>query len=601
MKKILSFILMGTLILNICMLEDTTSKASDTVEIVYRRGSSVTAIGIPITETGFQKKSVATSAKEVDESLGEVMNSQMENYLAGSTINAAKVMTLSEFSNYFKLKTGSGFSDEQLDAMGEDGTKSVVSFSLENEKYRYCGEDTTNTVMHYVTRAIGEYPSLASLETNIVYLYGTDMKGNSYLTELFVYSPIAGEEMAAKIADYKDVLAQLEKVPAEDATMTTAEKLLYLHDKIVTMGEYATGDAMNLAMSHVPLGIALNGSGVCQSYAAIFNQAAMDLGIPVFQILSTEHVWNAVQIGGKWYYIDTTFDDPVFSNPSSKPINYVNHKYFLFSKDSYPTDTDHEMDSLSEQMYGYILDSMGSDYEDFFPKKNGIVTQMSYEDGVWTYMENGVQKIWEGDDMLEPTPTPTSTPTAAPTPTSTATPTAVPTPTSTATPTAVPTQTSTATPTAAPTQTSTATPTAEPTQTSTATPTAAPTLIPTATPAGETGNTAGNNSLAQGSQQGSDNGDSAVSVAAPGKAVIQSLKNTKTRTIQCKLKKVKNAAGYQLRYATNKKMKNSKNKNVKGTTVTLKKLKKKKTYYIKVRAYRLVNGKKKYGKWSSVK
>lgn len=564
MKKILSLILMGTLILNICLLDDTTSKADDTVEIVYRKGCSITAIHIPEKETGIGKKSITSSAKEVDESLGEVMNSQMEKYLAGSTINAAKVMTLSELSNYLKSEGGSGFSDEQLAAMGEDGTKSVVCFPLGNEKYRYHSQDTTNNLLHYVTRAIGEYPSLASLETNIFFFYETDSKGNSYVRELFVYSPIASGEMAAKIADYKDVLAQLEKVPAEDATMTTAEKLLYLHDKIVTMGEYATGDAMDLAMSHIPLGIALNGSGVCQSYAAIFNQAAMDLGIPVFQISSTEHVWNAVQIGGKWYYIDTTFDDPVFSNPSSKPINYVNHKYFLFSKDSYPTDTSHEMDSLSEQMYGYILDSMGSDYEDFFPKKNGIVTQMSYEDGVWTYTENGVQKIWGGDDEPEPTPTPTSTPTPKPD----------------------------VTPTPAPTLTPDVTPTLTP----------APTIGQTDEDVkGETGNTAGNNSLAQESQQGNSNGDSAVSVAAPGKAVIQSLKNKKTRTIQCKLKKVKNATGYQVRYATNKKMKNSKNKNVTGTTVTLKKLKKKKTYYIKVRAYRLVNGKKKYGKWSSVK
>ena len=74
MKKILSLILMGTLILNICLLDDTTSKADDTVEIVYRKGCSITAIHIPEKETGIGKKSITSSAKEVDESLGEVMN-----------------------------------------------------------------------------------------------------------------------------------------------------------------------------------------------------------------------------------------------------------------------------------------------------------------------------------------------------------------------------------------------------------------------------------------------------------------------------------------------------------------------------------------------
>ena len=40
---------------------------------------------------------------------------------------------------------------------------------------------------------------------------------------------------------------------------------------------------------------------------------------------------------------------------------------------------------------------------------------------------------------------------------------------------------------------------------------------------------------------------------------------------------------------------------VKKTTKTVTKLKKKKTYYAKVRAYKMVNGKTYYSKWSTVK
>ena len=36
-------------------------------------------------------------------------------------------------------------------------------------------------------------------------------------------------------------------------------------------------------------------------------------------------------------------------------------------------------------------------------------------------------------------------------------------------------------------------------------------------------------------------------------------------------------------------------------TKTIRKLKKKKTYFVRVRAYKLVDGKKVYGKWSAVK
>ena len=53
---------------------------------------------------------------------------------------------------------------------------------------------------------------------------------------------------------------------------------------------------------------------------------------------------------------------------------------------------------------------------------------------------------------------------------------------------------------------------------------------------------------------------------------------------------------------TKKKLKKAKVKNIKTNTpkYTIKKLKKKK-YYVQVRAYRTVNGKKIYGDWSKVK
>lgn len=83
--------------------------------------------------------------------------------------------------------------------------------------------------------------------------------------------------------------------------------------------------------------------------------------------------------------------------------------------------------------------------------------------------------------------------------------------------------------------------------------------------------------------------------------ILQSMKNTKGKKIILKWKKVAGAKGYQLQYATSKKFKAKKTKSTTKTKYTVKKLKKKKTYYVRVRAYTLSNGKKVYGKWSSVK
>lgn len=67
------------------------------------------------------------------------------------------------------------------------------------------------------------------------------------------------------------------------------------------------------------------------------------------------------------------------------------------------------------------------------------------------------------------------------------------------------------------------------------------------------------------------------------------------------LGKVTGAKGYQLQYALNKKFKKKKSIQTKKTKYIIKKLKKKKTYYIRVRAYKMDGKKKVYGKWSKVK
>lgn len=69
--------------------------------------------------------------------------------------------------------------------------------------------------------------------------------------------------------------------------------------------------------------------------------------------------------------------------------------------------------------------------------------------------------------------------------------------------------------------------------------------------------------------------------------------------------KVSGVKGYQIQYSSDKKFKNN-NKSVtvtkqKTTKATVKKLKSKKKYYVRVRTYKTVNGKKIYSSWSKVK
>ena len=166
-------------------------------------------------------------------------------------------------------------------------------------------------------------------------------------------------------------------------------------------------------------------------------------------------------------------------------------------------------------------------------------------------------------------------------------PTATPTPTPIVTPTAVPTKQPTATPTAKPTAVPTAIPTLKPTIAPTVTPTSPPTKQSTVMPSITSGN------------------KSVIAKVSNKKTLpkvnLRVSKHKKGRKLVVRWNAVKGAKGYQLQYALNKKFKKKKSIQTKKTKYTIKKLKKKKTYYIRVRAYKM-NGKKKvFGKWSTVK
>ena len=87
------------------------------------------------------------------------------------------------------------------------------------------------------------------------------------------------------------------------------------------------------------------------------------------------------------------------------------------------------------------------------------------------------------------------------------------------------------------------------------------------------------------------------------KASLTSAKNSKSKQILLKYKKVSDAKGYEISYSTDKKFKKAvTKKNTAKTSYTISKLKKGKIYYVRIRAYKMDStGKKVYGKYSSMK
>ena len=124
-----------------------------------------------------------------------------------------------------------------------------------------------------------------------------------------------------------------------------------------------------------------------------------------------------------------------------------------------------------------------------------------------------------------------------------------------------------------------------------------PTPVPTPSPAQQVTQPTSQNDTATTSQ---------VKKAAskPKSTNTKKIKAAK-KAVSVEWKKVGGVKGYQIQVATDKKFKKNKKtvtiKKQKTTKTTVKKLKAKKKYYVRVRTYKIVNGKKVYSSWSKVK
>ena len=143
-------------------------------------------------------------------------------------------------------------------------------------------------------------------------------------------------ELYTNITDIDVSVTELEKARREAIVSLTAtndyEKVLQLHNYLVTHNTYD----MNVINTPGYEGVGTNsaygalvkGTSVCEGYSMAFKYLLNAVGIEC-EIISGYgngggHAWNAVKLNGIWYYVDTTWDDPVgVGDP-----NYIGYNYF---------------------------------------------------------------------------------------------------------------------------------------------------------------------------------------------------------------------------------------------------------------------------------
>lgn len=113
--------------------------------------------------------------------------------------------------------------------------------------------------------------------------------------------------------------------------MTPAEKILAVHDWMVN---YASYDQSYMDVSQTLEGFIYNRTAVCKGYADTFDYFMTVLGIPCQVVegwAGGDHAWNRVAIGGQWFYVDVTWDDPIY-RVNGVRRDYLSHEYFMINE-----------------------------------------------------------------------------------------------------------------------------------------------------------------------------------------------------------------------------------------------------------------------------
>ena len=146
--------------------------------------------------------------------------------------------------------------------------------------------------------------------------------------------------------------------PIRGAGLSQLEQALLVHDFLAVNSEYdrkaASGEDRYTAYGSI-----VNRMSVCQGYTEGYAYLLGKLGIPVNLCKSDElnHAWNIVELDGKAYNVDCTWDDPTIDH-----AGYTRHVNFLRS-----TDGMIEEGHVAEDFTATTTDT---DYDDAFWQKS---------------------------------------------------------------------------------------------------------------------------------------------------------------------------------------------------------------------------------------
>lgn len=137
-------------------------------------------------------------------------------------------------------------------------------------------------------------------------LYSYVINGNSYTVTVKVKFSLPG---GTDYGSGKALLKERAEALLSDIDMDASKAVIALkvHDALIKNTNYDYEGQSSF--THSAYGAIVNGVAVCDGYAKAYKYLLNKCGITASVVTSTAHAWNLVELGGRYYETDVTWDD----------------------------------------------------------------------------------------------------------------------------------------------------------------------------------------------------------------------------------------------------------------------------------------------------
>lgn len=222
-------------------------------------------------------------------------------------------------------------------ALDEEGQKIYRQFLAGVLEYQdtvtvsYCAEEKINQVVNMV---FTDHPEFFWLDQQVYHYEDSEDGKEPDTLELQMSFNMEKTQI-------EDTRTQIEQRAEEWLAAAPAEgdaysKIRYVYEYLGTSVVYDENSANNQNIQSV----FLNGSTVCMGYSRATQYLLGKMGI--FCTLVTgnaapaneEHAWNLVKIGDNYYYVDTTWGNPGFTEQQEGAVREVSYTYLCCTTDT---------------------------------------------------------------------------------------------------------------------------------------------------------------------------------------------------------------------------------------------------------------------------